>query len=279
VFIVAILAPPSTLSEGTIIEGNVDGGGRAATINTHAHTGLITARDHLSVTGGGATCVSDGLRPSALLQNLVAYWPLEEGSGNARDRVGNNDLTRNGGVTRIAGIIGNAASLAASSSQNFSIADNADLSTGAVSYSFSCWAKIDDFGAPYAVFAKESGAGTIEYMLFSNPGVGFTFRIGNGGAITGSASSASISTGRWYFVACYYDNTNGVVGISLNGSPFTTAAATAPGDSSVSFSIGSRVNTDLFLNGKVDEVRFWKSYVLSQADVTALYNSGRGMRF
>ncbi|HEX8185920.1 MAG TPA: hypothetical protein VF747_14240, partial [Blastocatellia bacterium] len=41
-------------SAGTIIEGNVDGGARTATIIRHANTGLITARDHLTIVGDGA---------------------------------------------------------------------------------------------------------------------------------------------------------------------------------------------------------------------------------
>jgi hypothetical protein len=103
----------------------------------------------------------------ALLDNIVAFWELEEASGTRNDSASTNHLTDNNTVTQNTGKVGNCAEFNGAN-EYLSIADNAALSAGDTDFSFNVWVNPDVL-APgnNTVLSKTlaTGASDEEYFL------------------------------------------------------------------------------------------------------------------
>lgn len=222
----------------------------------------------------------------ALSDNLVAYYSLDEASGNAIDSHGSNDLTDNNTVGAGTGIVNGGRDFEDSSSESFSIADNADLSMGDIDFTVQAWVKLES--KPLincGIVAKwDFGAGTREYdIIYRNGSFEDVFGIqvsADGTTPTNLNSTAgSPSTGTWYCLHMWHDATNNQIGISVNaGTPDTQSYSSGVLNSTSPFTIGAVSNSGSptsFFDGMIDEVGIWKR-VLSSAERTELYNSGNG---
>jgi hypothetical protein len=218
----------------------------------------------------------------ALSTNLISYWSMEEASGNAQDAHGSNHLTDNGGTGSAAGKVGNARDLEAASSQYFSLADNPSISTGDIDFTFACWINAESLAGNQRIINKINQAvSVLEFQLFSQSGTQLLWEVFNGSSAIGSiGTSTALSTGTWYFVVCWHDSVNNLVGISVNaGTAVTTATSGAPANTTAPFSIGSLDGLGTtHWDGLIDEVAFWKR-VLTSAERTELYNSGNGRAY
>lgn len=226
--------------------------------------------------------------PSSLLTNLISYWKLDEASGTRFDSVvaSANDLTNNGS-TQVAGKIGNAVSLASASSQWLAAPSNASLQTG-VSFTIAAWVYLTDIAGNYTIASKYQGGGQNEWALYFNqsdhaPTNRFSFGASSNGstatfldATTFGAPSATT----WYLVIAWYDSVAQTINIQVDNGTADSVAFTGGMFSGTSeFDIG-RLLTLYYMNGRVDEVGFWKGAgsagVLTATQRTNLYNSGNG---
>lgn len=217
---------------------------------------------------------------SSLGSGLIAFWKLDEASGTRSDSVGSNHLADNATVTQAAGKIGNAAQFTAANSEFLSIADNADLSTGDIDFTFSAWVYLDTKTAVRDLITKWGAAGQREYLLaYSNATDRFEWYVSNdgtGGPVATANTFGSPSTATWYFIVVYHDSVNNLIGISVNNGAFnTTAHTTGVFNSTTAFQLGGRSSGPAYHNGRMDAVGFWKK-VLSGAEITELYNAGAG---
>lgn len=224
-----------------------------------------------------------------LMDSLVAFWKLDEPGNGRHDVLGKNHLTDNNrvsaaqGRSTINGVRGNAGHFTRSRSQYFSIADNADLSTGDIDFSITAWVYMD---------TKVTNQGTIvgkdptnhEYKIWykASPTDRFVFSVMKDGVTFSSELAAdnlgSPSTGTWYFIVAWHDAVNNEIGIQVNnGTANTTAYSGGAGDTTGAFAIGARSDgaADTHFDGRIDDVGFWKK-VLSSQERTDLYNSGNG---
>jgi hypothetical protein len=222
----------------------------------------------------------------ALTDNLISYWKMDESSGNALDSHGSNDLTDNNTVTSAAGIISNARSFASASSEYFSRADNADLSTGDIDFTVQAWVYLaDKSGSQYVGIGKWNSPNLEYILIYDIASDRFLFVISDNG-ISGTASVVantfgSPSTATWYLVHCWHDAANNEIGIAVNaGTADTTSHSTGVRDGSQAFEIGR--NNDggagYYHNGRIDEVGFWKR-VLSSSERAELYGGGAGLAY
>jgi len=102
----------------------------------------------------------------ALIDDLVAFWELEEVSGTRVDAHGANDLTDNNTVASTTGKVGNCADFEASNSESLSIADNAALSMGVnQSFTVNCWVNMES-NTNGAIVAKMSGSNGEYYVSY-----------------------------------------------------------------------------------------------------------------
>ena len=230
--------------------------------------------------------LASGAASNGLLNNLVAYWPLE---ADGTDATGRGNTLTNSGASFVAGKIGNGADLEASENDYLWRADNADLSAGDVDLTVSMWVKAESKTAYFASVGKFSGSySTSEYALYYNqPADRFYFIVGKGSAPFGNAVANTFGSppvDTWIFVVGRHDAVANTISISVNGGAVdTTAWSSGIADTTQRFDIG-RLSNVLYSDGIIDEVGLWKSApggggCLSAAQISALYSGGAGLAY
>lgn len=215
----------------------------------------------------------------AFLDNCVAYWRLEEASGNRVDSVGANTLTDVFTVTQNPGKVGFAAQFTAVNGEQLTIADNPALSMGNIDCTFAGWFYGDTLGNNAGLISKWGGTAN-EYMLFLTAGPQLFFAVNNtsGAQINCQATNfGNLSTATWYYVVAWHDATADIIGVSINNTaPNTTANANGVMDSDSTFRLGLFPAGGAYWDGRLDEWGVWKR-AFSAADRTAGYNGGAGL--
>ena len=223
---------------------------------------------------------------AAVIDNLVAYWSLDEASGNAIDAATGNDLTETvGTIASTTGRVSTARDFEATETEYFAIADNADLSTGDIDFTIAAWVQLESKPATEMdiVSKFETSGNQREYrMRYFNTTDRLTWTVDSNGAtpVTVSWGSAP-STATWYFVVAWHDSVNNVIGISVNdGTPVTSAHTVGVLNGTSPFHIGAlgRAAATFYWDGLIDEVGLWKK-VLTAAEITWLYNAGNGRSY
>jgi hypothetical protein len=192
---------------------------------------------------------------------LVEHWKLDEASGIAIPSYGTNTLTDNNTVTSAAGkVYATARQFVQANSESLSIADNAALSTGNVDFWFALWINPDDVNTGFHSWVAKDDNVNIDYNLFSN-NTQINLGVTTAGGQKTATINAALSAATWAFLLGYHDAANDLVGISVNGGAFTTAATggSAPNDTSAIFTIGCKGNSTLFCGGRIGPVAFGKS--------------------
>lgn len=235
----------------------------------------------------------------ALTDNIVAYWKLDESSGNASDQVNGNTLTNNNSVAFSAGKINNGADFDSVANRTLSITDASQTGldiTGDFSYSGWFNIRATDPGAggghTYVHFSKHGAAAHRSYLLWYNADHGtytFNFQTSVDGSavvqrtVTDSGSGYNTAN-TWEHLVVTYSSGAGsnATKFYVNGSLYGTeaAAGTALFNSDETFYLGGGDANYLQGDGgaSLDEVGMW-SRVLTAGEVTSLYNSGTGLSY
>lgn len=220
------------------------------------------------------------LQSTNFTRDLVAYWKMEETSGNILDAHGSFDLSpKNGATLGATGKNGNAVDFdGVNDALEIASASSSDLSiTGA--FTVSAWFKVDTVDTTVQfIVAKFKTGGSIQYGLRIDGTSDLVecFMSSNGSTTTLAASSGAISTGTWYHVlGCYNPSTaiqiylDGVmVGENTTSIPASVAAGTAL------FRMGDRDGGNRAFDGIIDEVAIWDAFRPELA--SELYRNGSG---
>lgn len=217
----------------------------------------------------------------ALSTNLISYWAMDEGAGNALDSHGSNTLSDNNTVGTAIGKISGARDFVAANQEYFSISDNAALSTGDIDFSICCWVLLNSKGANRPIVYKYTSGGADaagEYVLrYKTASDRFEFFVSNGTFTSVTANTfGSPSTATWYFIVAWHDSVNNQLGIQINnGTADTAAYSGGVNDNTNPFQVGREFTGGGFMNGLIDGLMFSK-YVFNSTEKTDLYNSGNG---
>lgn len=217
--------------------------------------------------------------------SLVSVWALNEASGNATDSFGSNTLTDTNTVARVAGKVSNCGDFEDANTEYFTVADNTSLSMGHVDMTLTYWVQFESLGTNRDCVSKWGGsASTQEYLSgYVSSSNRLRFLVNNTAGTTNTSVLANtfgaVSTGTWYFVVCYHDDTVGEIAISVNNGAFDTAS-TSGGirDSTTNFQLGARPGPSTYHDGLIDEVTLWKRK-LTAGEITTLYNGGAGLAY
>lgn len=195
-----------------------------------------------------------------LLNDLMAFYQLDETSGVRYDRHHSYHLKDNNTVTNSGG----AAQFMAANSEYLSIADNADLSMGDFDFTVDARVYLDTLpggGALFPVLGKwVSGSGQ-EYILdYDGTSAAFRFVVSTTGSdavgVTASTFGAA-STGVWYYVRAEHDSVNNLLKISVNnGTANTQAHSTGVINGTSAFEIGRGAGS--YFNGRMKSVGICK---------------------
>lgn len=182
------------------------------------------------------------------------------------------------------------AGFASASSQSLSVASNSTLQTGDADAWGACWAYAVSFPtAIVAAFGKWTATNQ-EWVIYRNNATNrYTLSAryaDNSGQVNLTANTYGVpATGAWTFLLWYHDAANDLIGVSVNGGAFDTAAfaggvrtATAP------FRVGAYDTPTDFWNGRLDSVAFGKSPPGGIAAIATtirdrLYNGGAGLSY
>lgn len=204
----------------------------------------------------------------------IAYYKLDESSGNASDSVGSNTLTNNNSVAYATGIINNGADFG-STNTNKTLTNSSSLGIDSGNISISAWVKRESSDFMFAV-NQQSATSDVSYKIKYESGIKAVRNIAGGAENQTTAQAISIST--WAHVVLTYDGST--VRCYVNGGTPQTVASTGTGSGVTSkFTIGadnSSGGTDQFFwDGMVDEVGVW-NVALTQDEINKIYNAGRG---
>lgn len=227
-----------------------------------------------------------GHQNHSLLNSLIAWWDLDEVSGTRVDAHGANDLTDNNTVTQAAGVsagTGDAAQFTLANAEYLSRANNPEMSTGDIDFTFAGWVYLDSFGSVLSTFVNKWDDTSAEYRIAYNVGSArfdWSVRKTDNSApvvlLANSFGAPALST--WYFLVAGYDAVNDFTFIQVNNGTVDTAAlAGGVRVSTNPFRLGTQ-ELNRFLDGREDSWGFWKR-ILTPAEKTELYNGGAGLRY
>lgn len=215
----------------------------------------------------------------ALTDDLISYWELDEASGTRADAHDDNDLTDNNTVTSATGKVGDAADFERDNSEFLSIADNADVSTGDIDFTWALWVRPETLpAAAMAVLSKDNGS-VWEYEIYISSTGAVRFYVENGGSSEEvTTPDITASNGTWLFIVAWHDATNNQLAIQVdNGTPVAESYAGGVADTDNGLYFGAE-SGGVYFDGLIDQVGFWKR-VLTTDERTALYNSGNGLSY
>lgn len=213
----------------------------------------------------------------SLLDNLIDNWRCDESSGNLVGVLGNTLTETNGPIASGTGKVNGARDLEASSSNYFTIADNAALSVGDIDWSVYGWVQLESKGSNRVIMAKDTGANGEFYLYYHSASDRFRLQVyGASGFASGTSVNwgSAPSTGTWYFVAAGHNASTNEIWISINGgTPVTASHTTGVYDGAGAFRIGNNAFNE-YWDGLLDELAFFKRDIRS--DLASFYNSGNG---
>jgi hypothetical protein len=249
---------------------------------TLTHTGTITAKQ-----GDAFTNTAGGSGGSGIANDLLAYYDLNETSGNRADKVATTiALVPTNGVSSSTGKLGNGASFTAASSQ-YLLGDATQAKFGisnTTGFAISAWVKLTP-GTTQVIAAKDKSGGTgkewLLYYDFSQGKIYFNVST-NGTTWTNTVSLPFTPDGsNFVFVGAQVNTPSGGF---TSTTVFTGDASNAVTSATFSsnffhgtgtFRIGGHEEDPTYMNGIIDEVGIWKNQ-FTTARVTALYNGGAG---
>ena len=211
----------------------------------------------------------------------VAYWKLDEASGNADDATGNsNTATNHGTITysNTAPKINNHAVLVAASSQYYSTPLLlSSLTNGTINF----WIKTTATAQSEIYGNEDSNGYGINRLSFGSDGK-LGLSIGNGiSDILSIGSTTAINNGNWHMVTTTWGASGAKIYIDGNTTPEGSDAKTYCGSSNVNLTIGANYNNGSitwYLSGNLDEFAVW-SRQITTSELTQLYNGGAGNQY
>lgn len=222
----------------------------------------------------------------ALTTNLVAYWKLDESSGNAADSHSSNTLTNNNTVTYTSAKLNNGAAFGSpNTNKSLSRTDALGFTTdNTIVVSVSAWVKyssfpVSDIGVAFSITSTNATR-----MLFGFRGDGSgncadveMYCVGTTGGTMLSFSNV-YSANTWYHVVWILDTTNSTSKIYVNGSAVVTGTATYRTNTTNTAKSGIVENAGYPISGFADEVGVW-SRALTATEVSQLYNGGNPLPY
>jgi len=234
-----------------------------------------------------ATAMRSGAAVSSLLTSLYAVY---KGESNANDSLGVYNGTAQGGLTYTAGKSGNAFDFNGTTAY-VNIGDVMDVGTS--SWSYSCWFNSNNLTGYRQIISKSYAAASNGrwWMQTYNNKIQFNFARELSSVIE-VESTTTISTNTWYHLVCIIDrsdklkvyiNGNLETLISLSATNDLTPYTATNYDSIAPLRFGAYTASDSVtalptFSGKIDAIHIWNR-VLTQLEITALYNLGNGLQY
>jgi hypothetical protein len=215
---------------------------------------------------------------------VIAYWSLDEASGQALDAHGTNHLTAVNAPGTAAGKVGTARTFSNAGGNYFTGSSNSDLQTGHIDFSFSVWVYPYSIPNSCMVVVKDDSSANrdfILHLLSANNAVRWAPCYIDGTYTLLDSANGTCPLNAWTHIVVGVDVLNSLAWMVINNGTRISLATggKVPKASNVGFGIGNWLGpTGYVFDGRIDEVSFWKRN-LSAADIAWLYNSGAGRSY
>jgi hypothetical protein len=208
---------------------------------------------------------------STLNTGLVAYWKLDEASGDRTDTFGGLVLT-NHSAGSTTGKISNCTTFTSGSSHYMQGGDVLDATTD---FTIGFWGYKTTSPAATMTFIQKGSGAFSEYEIYHRSTTQKMAVVTNNGTVVDETTVGVLATGAWFAVMCWFDSGSGTLYISVNDTAAASGSASvANGSNTLNFGCEGN-GAGGFLNGRMDEVAFW-SRVLTAGERTEWYNSTNG---
>lgn len=210
-----------------------------------------------------ATSTNLTFRTVATSSAPVAYWNMDEASGDALDSSGSSlDLWNFTSGNRTKGVLGNAAVF---NGNNFFAGTGPSLANG--SFTVSGWLYADDFTGQMVWLSMGSNSSTNNALHLRVYDDGRMLM----GFFLNDLQATGFTTNSWHHAAYTYDVSTGARKVYLDGA-LKASDTSAPFTGDTSMAIGDW-NGYEYWKGKIDEARIYNR-ALSQSEISSLYDSG-----
>lgn len=209
-----------------------------------------------------------------LLNGLLAYWKLDEASGNGIDSsVNGYTLTGENNPIGEIGKVGNARKFVLASNQSMY---NNSFQMPDTDFTISLWFKAASLpAADYMGLAgKMTGGSSGQFFVYTYDVQAYFLLYSSTGLIANQNAAAfgNLSTGAWYHLLAKRDKANGLLKIGINLT-FNQKVAVGVINPISGIRIGARASTsDKPYNGLLDEVGIWNRLTTDAEDIR-LYNA------
>jgi len=290
------LLPSTTLAAPVIItpsDGLVSGAGTftpaTVTLTTAAPSATFTYTPQTAGAHTLHTSNNGGLTDPApvpytanisvrLLNGLISYWTLDEGSGNRMDSHGTNHLVPTAGNPgSFAFVLGNGAySNGAAGAAYLACASNPSLQvTG--DFTFSFWVRVDGPATANTVIIGKNNPGfsSLDFLASHSATNGLTFQAGGATVAKGAPEAAF----QQRHVIVWFDSVDNKLRMRIDDATTYVSAGTATLTQGADpFAVLSGSYGNVNWNGLADEIAFYKRK-LNSAEMTALYGGGTPPRY
>ena len=231
---------------------------------------------------------ADSVGSSSLKTSLYAVY---NGESNTNDSFGSNNGTPQGGLTYTAGKIGNAFSF--NGTNAYVTLSTSACNFGTNSMSLSLWFYPNSGNVLQSLihkgltWANIPGFSLLLDNRYNSNQRGITFGLGDGYDFETISTVGSYTTTSWNHLICTWDVVSKTVKIYINGleTAYTQSSIGGTGFSGISsfdnngFNVQiGRYETSYYFNGQIDAFNIYNR-VLTQSEVTELYNSGNGAQY
>lgn len=228
----------------------------------------------------------------ALGTNLIAWWKMNEASGNRSDLVGSHTLTDVNTVGSATGKIDNGADFELSNSEYMYNTSTDFHITGANPFSISLWFKAESLpgSGTTGVFISNkknnNSVGDCFKMMISSSTDGneiFCQTWASGGGFLTLDTGVAVSTGTWYHLVFVKANASDWK-VYVNNSLVAQSTSTRSNSSTAlnGISIGAEdqeaSGVSQYFDGVIDELGIWTK-ALDTTEIAQLYNSGTGITY
>jgi len=221
-----------------------------------------------------------GAASNPLWNNLVAYYT---GDNTPNDAKGTANGTLVNGATYATGKINNALSFDGTNDYS-TFGNNIDL-TGLAPFSFNFWVSPTAATANAVFFSKYDG--TKGYLIRKSADgnyVNLAILSSGSSYISVSSNSIVVPSNSYSMITVTYNGTPNISGIKIyiNSTSDTLTALyqafTTSASNTSNFLMGCLTTNANFYGGGIDEIGVW-DIVLTQTQVTELYNAGAGKQY
>lgn len=221
-----------------------------------------------------------------LLNDLVAFWRLDEASGNALDCHGGRTLTDYGGVGAGAGKVYATARTFDGATQRLERASSAGLEMGDTDWTVAAWFYATEFSLPspyenhYIGSGRVWNGGSVLGVNTSRQLFSFWFS-GAGGSVDVHYSTSALVLNTWYLAGWKWDSAASVGGLRINAGAWqivAEGALTHTPNLTAPFVIGATPASTFMWTGSLGPICYWDR-VLDENDWLNLWNGGAGLPY